>query len=316
MRIVFFGTSPFAAYVLQHLIDGPDEIVAVITRPDRPRGRNLQISASAVKQYATTHCLNIPLFQPPKASDPEFAQQLQALHADLFVVVAYGEIIKTNLLSMPRLGCVNIHASLLPAWRGAAPMARALMAGDKETGITIIAMTAEMDAGDILAKEAIPISCEMTAGELEEHLRPLAVKLIKTVIEQHRRGNVNRQPQEAARATFALKLTVNDEKINWRHPAEKIHNQIRGLSPAPGAWCELQIGVDRKRLKIKKARIFSLPAPIAAGSFVQFDPKGWIVACGQNALLLQEVQLEGKKVMSALDCLRGLPRDVSLVMEA
>lgn len=195
-------------------------------------------------------------------------------------------------------------------------MARAVMAGDQETGITIIAMTAEMDAGDMLAKEAVPIPCEMTAGELEEQLRPLAVKLIKTVIEQHRQGNVNRQPQEAARATFAPKLTVDDEKINWLHPAEKIHNQIRGLSPAPGAWCELQIGTQRKRLKIKKAQIVSLTAPAAAGSFVQLDPKEWILACGDNALLLQEVQLEGKKAMSALDCLRGLSRDVSVVMEA
>lgn len=316
MRIVFFGTSPFAAYVLQSLMNGPDEIVAVITRPDRPRGRNLEVSASAVKECVSAHCSHIPLFQPLKASDPAFAHQLQALQADLFVVVAYGEIIKSNLLNMPTLGCVNIHASLLPAWRGAAPMARALMAGDKEAGITIIAMAEQMDAGDMLAQEAIAVSDEMTVRELEEQLRPLAVKLLKQVIEQYRCGKVRRQAQDEALATFAPKLTVDDEKINWRHSAKEIHNQIRALSPTPGAWCELQIGSMRKRLKIKKAHIVALDPLGPPGSFVQFDSRGWIVACGNNAISFQEVQLEGKKAMSALECLRGLPRDVSMVVES
>jgi methionyl-tRNA formyltransferase len=184
MKIVFFGTSSFAAKVLSNLIERGYQIVAVVTRPDRSKGRNLHASPPPVKEIASTFSSNIPIFQPEKASAPEFASLLKPLEADLFVVVAYGEIIKKNLLEMPTFGCINIHASLLPKFRGAAPIQRSLIAGEKETGITIIEMSPQMDAGDILAIEAIPISEEMTFGELEANLCDLSVKLLLNVISQ------------------------------------------------------------------------------------------------------------------------------------
>ncbi|MEN9344334.1 MAG: methionyl-tRNA formyltransferase [Chlamydiota bacterium] len=312
MRIVFFGTSSFAAFVLEQLMKQGCNIVAVITRPDRPQGRKLQLSSSPVKEMVLSHFSSIPLFQPIKASDPAFAEQLASFNADLFVVVAYGEIIKENLLSMPSLGCINIHASLLPSFRGAAPMQRALMEGVKETGITIIEMVKEMDAGPILAIEAIPVPISVNLGELEEKLRVLAVKLVLQVIEKLVSGSVVKKEQDHALATLAPKLHAEEEKINWNLPAETIHNQIRALSPSPGAWCLIEIGSSgSKRLKIKKTAIISgIQGP--PGTLIQKSKSEWLVTCGQDALQLLEVQLEGKKSMPASDCFRGLPSEVKI----
>ncbi len=286
--IVFFGTSAFAAHVLEQLLARGHPILAIVTRPDRLQGRRLEMGPPPVKEAALRLAPHIPLFQPLKASSAEFASSL--VSADFFVVVAYGEIIKQNLLSMPRLGCINIHASLLPSFRGAAPMQRALMAGCHETGITIIEMTPQMDAGDILAQEAIPIPESMTLGELEALLRPLAVRLVCDVIE----GTAVKIPQDPTQVTLAPKLTPEEERIDWSRSAAAIHNQVRALSPLPGAWCQLRLGETVKRLKIKRSRV-CLP-----------DQKGWVVACSEGFLELLEVQLEGKKEMSAAECLRGL----------
>ncbi len=312
MKIVFFGTSSFAAKVLAQLFQQGYEVLAVVTRPDRSKGRHLHPQPPPVKEIALQLKPALPIFQPEKASAPEFAAILEPLEADLFVVVAYGEIIKKNLLEMPKLGCINIHASLLPKFRGAAPIQRCLMAGEKETGITIIAMSPQMDAGDILAMESIPISEEMTFGELEPKLCDLSVKLLFQVISQFKEGAVKRTVQNHALATFAPKLTPEEEKIDWTRPAKFIHDQIRALSPSPGAWCQIKIGSESKRLKIKKAAIVDdyIGEP---GSIVSFGKEGWIVACGQGALRLIDVQLEGKKPMTAEDCIRGIHHPVSIL---
>jgi methionyl-tRNA formyltransferase len=312
MSIIFFGTSSFSAFVLEQLLKSGYQIVAIVTRPDRVQGRRLQVSSPPVKDVALKICPHIPLFQPEKASSPEFAEILSTFKASLFVVVAYGEIIKKNLLEMPSLGCINIHASLLPAYRGAAPMQRCLMAGDKETGITIIEMSPQMDAGDILAIEAIPIPTEMTLVELEEQLRILAVKLVSDVINQYGQGTVVKRSQDHSMATLAPKLMPEDERIDWTRSAEQIHNQIRALSPAPCAWCQLQIGPDLKRLKIKKARVYKT-AESSPGALIHFGKEGWVIGCGTDALELQEVQLEGKKMLSAGECLRGIHGSVSVL---
>ncbi len=309
MRIVFFGTSSFAAEVLKQLSRSNNTLVAVVTKPDRLQGRHLHSSFPPVKETALA--LSLPLFQPEKASDPAFVEQLLPFNADLFVVVAYGEIIKKNLLDMPRLGCINIHASLLPQFRGAAPMQRALMAGAEETGISIIAMTPEMDAGDILAIESIPVPQEMTLCDLEPQLQALSVKLLLRVIEQLDKGTLKRTPQDHSLATFAPKLTPEEEKIEWTRSAQEIHNQIRALSPTPGAWCQLKLGNELKRLKIKKSII--IPNETAPpGTFLSFGKEGWIIACGKGALKLLQVQLEGKKTMSAEEFTRGLHISISM----
>lgn len=308
MKIVFFGTSSFAARVLARLIENNYHIAAVVTRPDRLKGRHLHPSPPPVKETLLQLRPDIAVFQPEKASTLEFASTLQHFQADLFVVVAYGEIIKKNLLEMPKLGCINIHASLLPKYRGAAPIQRCLMDGEKETGITIIEMSPQMDAGDILAMESIPITPEMTFGELEPQLCDLSVKLLFNVIGQFREGKVVKQAQDHALATFAPKMTPEDEQIDWRKPAEVLHNQIRALSPHPSAWCAVQIGPDKKRLKIKRAQVASGSG--SPGTLLAYGKEGWVVACGTGALQLIEVQLEGKKAMSAEDCIRGIHHPV------
>jgi len=312
MRIVFFGTSSFAAKILIKLIEKGYQIAAIVTRPDRMKGRNMQPSPPPVKETALKFNLQLPIFQPEKASAPEFAETLRPLHADLFVVVAYGEIVKKNLLEMPKLGCINIHASLLPKFRGAAPIQRSLMQGEKETGITIIEMTPQMDAGDMLARESIPVPEEMTFGELDEKLNELAAKLIFRVIDQFKDGTVLKVPQDHALATLAPKLTAEEEKIDWNKSANALHNQIRALSPFPSAWCQIKIGPDVKRLKIKKSKVIQMETP-QAGALVTFGKEGWVVGCGSHALRLIEVQLEGKKAMTAEECMRGIHHPVTML---
>ncbi len=313
MRIVFFGTSFFAARILAKLIENNYQIVAIVTRPDRMKGRNLKASPPPVKEMAEKLCPQIPIFQPEKASLPEFADILKPFAADLFIVVAYGEIIKKNLLEMPKVGCINIHASLLPKFRGAAPIQRSLMEGEKETGITIIEMTPQMDAGDILAMEAISIPEEMTFRELDEQLCALSVKLLFNVIGQFQEGKITRMVQDHTLATFAPKLTAEEERIDWNLPAQKIHHLIRALSPSPSAWCQIKIGSDLKRLKVKKAQVVH-DLQGCPGELLSFGKEGWVVACGLQALRLIEVQLEGKKAMSAEECIRGIHHPVSVVV--
>ncbi|MES2344364.1 MAG: methionyl-tRNA formyltransferase [Chlamydiota bacterium] len=303
LRVVFFGTSIFAAQLLRFLVDHDVNIIAVVTRPDKPRGRSLQLLPPPVKEIAQKICLHIPLYQPKKASTDEFVEILKQFQADLFVVVAYGEIIKENVLSLPRLGCINVHASLLPEYRGAAPMQRALMDGVKKTGITIIDMVLEMDAGDIIATAEMSVPKEMILGELQEKLCFLACPLLLDVIKDFENGNVQKIPQDSSKITFAPKIQPKEEEIDWALSAEVIHNQIRALSPQPGAWCYVQVGQEVKRLKIKK----SMPLD-CEGEFkknISFNKREWIVACGKGALSLLEVQLEGKKSLSIKDFLSG-----------
>lgn len=312
MRIVFFGTSSFAARVLSSLIESGSQVQAIITRPDRMKGRHLKASPPPVKEVASQICPLIPVYQPEKASAPEFAETLKQFNADLFIVVAYGEIIKKNLLEMPSLGCINIHASLLPKYRGAAPIQRALMEGEKETGITIIEMSAQMDAGDILEMESIPITEEMTFGELEPKLCDLSVKLLFRSIKNFESNQVVKVPQDHSLATLAPKITPLEEFIDWTQSAYKIHNQIRGLSPTPSAWCQISIDHELKRLKIKKAKVVKGMSALP-GTILTFGKDGWVISCGEDALCLLEVQLEGKKPMSVADCIRGIHGKVETV---
>lgn len=309
MRIVFFGTATFAAEIFSQLVDSGHCIVAVVTRPDRMKGRSMQPSPPPVKERALQLGFQLPIFQPEKASAPEFAETLKQFGADLFLVVAYGEIIKKNLLEMPKLGCVNIHASLLPKYRGAAPIQRCLMNGDPETGITLIEMTPQMDAGDVLAMESIPVPEDMTFGELNDRLIALACKLVFLVLAQLEDGTVKRIPQDHSLATFAPKLGPEDEKIDWNKPARQIHNQVRALSPQPSAWCPVKIGNDWKRFKIKKTQVV-LGKGAAPGEVISLGKEGWIVGCGSDALRLLEVQLEGKRALSAEEFIRGISQPV------
>lgn len=311
MKVVFFGTSSFAAETLRNLLDHRVHIVAVVTRIDKPKGRRLELSPPPVKESILKNYPELPLLQPSKASTPEFAQVLRSYDPDLFVVVAYGEILRPSILEIPRRGCVNIHASLLPLYRGAAPMQRALMEGAVETGITLIEMSAQMDAGDILAMQSIPVTPEMTLGDLEPKLCALGSNLVLQYISDLEQGHVCRYPQDHSRATFAPKIAPDEMRIDWKCKASVLHNLIRALSPIPGAWCVINIGGEKKRLKIKRAVVSEERG--VPGDTLRRSVKEWVVACGEGALSLLEVQLEGKKTMLIGDFLRGTPSELSLV---
>lgn len=303
-KLVFFGTPQFAATVLDYLLAQGADVAAVVTKPDKPKGRSKTPVPPPVKTLALEH--GLPVHQPKKASDPEFADQILApLEADLFIVVAYSEILKENLLKMPRLGCVNVHASLLPKYRGAAPIQRAVMNGDPETGVTIMSMEPELDAGEILAVEKLPISQTMTSGDVMEALSHKGAHALWEVIQKFASGNVERTPQDPTQVTYAKKLTSEDGKIDWTQPAQVVHNQIRGVTPKPGAWCQIADRGRPKRLRIQK----TLPEPGLSGEpGALLDVPGCVVACGEGALRLLEVQPEGKRPMEAEAFLRGVDR--------
>lgn len=305
MRIVFFGTPQFAADVLSFLLEQGVEVVAVITKPDRPKGRSSTPVPTPVKQVALAQNPPLPLFQPPIVSDPAFAPTLMQFKADLFVVVAYGEIIKQHLLDMPRLGCINLHASLLPKYRGAAPIQRSIMDGNAKTGVTIIHMVKKMDAGDMIKTVEVPIDSNGTFPEVENALCKAGSKVLLEVIRDFETGKVTRIPQDHLQATLAPKIELEDCEINWSQPAQTIHNLVRAVTPDPGAWCTVTVKGQKKRLKIFRTLV--VPGLTGSpGAILSYGPKGLVVACGQSALHLLEVQLEGKKAMSADELMRGL----------
>jgi methionyl-tRNA formyltransferase len=303
MKIVFFGTSPFAARVLSYLLSQKVGIVAVVTRVDKPKGRSLNLLPPPVKEYVLKDAPSIPILQPLKASTPEFADSLKSYVADFFVVVAYGEILKPMILSIPKKACLNTHASLLPKYRGAAPIQRAIMNGETETGIAIMEMVPEMDAGDVYAMAKTPISNSLTFGELDQALSDLAGPLLLQVLQSISQGKATKTPQNHALATFSPKLTAAEEVIDWTRPAAQIHNQIRALSPFPGAWCWVEIQGQKKRLKIKRADIAMHPGKPCQN--IILNQREWVVACGVGSLSILEAQLEGKKNLPIDQFLRG-----------
>lgn len=301
-KIVFFGTPPFAAQIFSYLLDKEVPIVAAVTKPDRPQGRSLQVAPSAVKRVCMERGLSIPLFQPEKASEEPFLKDLAAVHGDLFVVAAFGQILPQKLLSIPPFGCINVHPSLLPKYRGAAPIRRCLMAGETETGVAIQKMVKQLDAGDVIATTSFSIPSEMTFGELEEALCALSKPLLLRVLQQYEEGIPPATPQDPTLATHAPKIEPEEGEIHWKEASEKIHNLIRAFSPRPGAWCWVEEKGGKKRLKILRSRLVDQTG--APGHLLS---KEGIIGCGRGALLLLEVQPEGKKILSAADWLRGFP---------
>lgn len=305
MKLIFFGTSSFSVTILQHLLETSHSLIAIVTKPDQPQGRSLKPTPPPVKEWAQTHAPTIPLYQPLKASSDDFVALMQSLSPDVFIVASYGEIMKTPLLNVPRLGPINVHASLLPKWRGAAPIQRSIMAGEHETGVTLMKMVLKLDAGDMLdvAKVAIPI--EMNHGELEHALAMDSKEPLLRVLSKLENGTLHATPQDASKATFAPKITPEDAIIDWNRSAFDIHNQIRALSPLPGAWAMVEIGGETKKLKIKRSRMMEHSSPTPKETHLMTQ-KEWIVGCGKNLLSLLEVQMEGKKTLPIGEFLRGL----------
>ncbi len=308
MKVIYFGTPDIAANVLEYLMEHGIDVVAVVTKPDKPKGRSGTPVPTAVKSKILNINPSMPLYQPELVSEISFAPVLQEYEADLFVVVAYGEIIKQHLLDMPKLGCINLHASLLPKYRGAAPIQRAIMDGELETGVTIMHMAKKMDAGDIIEMVQVKITPDMTAGELTEELCRVGSKALLDVILQFQQGIIKRVPQDHEKATFAPKVELEDCEIDWSKEAEAIHNKVRGSMPIPGSFCFVTVKGEKKRLKIKKTKVESLLTGIP-GTILLADQDGIVVACGKNALRILDLQLEGKKPMPLVEFLRGIPAD-------
>ncbi|MCX8043592.1 MAG: methionyl-tRNA formyltransferase [Desulfobacterota bacterium] len=299
LRIVFFGTPTFAVPTLRCLIERRENIIAVITQPDRRAGRGRTIVACPVKEYAVHH--GIPVLQPEKVNSPEFLSNFKALNPDLAVVVAYGQIFSQALLDIPCYGFINVHASLLPAYRGPAPINWAIINGDTETGVTIMKVSLQMDAGDILLQEKTRILTDDDARSLHDRLADIGARLLGNAIDLLYHDGWKPQPQDHSKATYAPMLKKEDGCIEWTQEAQRIERQIRGMTPWPGCYTFL----EKRLLKIHRAQVRPYRGNALPGTIVGLSRNGILTATGRDALLLTEVQLEGKKRMHVEEFLRG-----------
>ncbi len=301
-RVVFFGTAEFACPALVALDREPEfRLVGVVTQPDRPRGRELKRQPSPVK--ATAIQLGLPVWQPARCREREFGELLRGLEADVFVVAAYGQILPPSLLGIPRAGCVNIHGSLLPRHRGAAPVQWALASGDKETGVTLMRMDEGLDTGPILAMESVPIWRDDDAQSLHDRLAMLGADLLVRVLPDHLEGRITPRPQPDEGVSYARKITRDDGRLDWTRPAEAIERSIRAFTPWPGAYTFLPVD-DRRLFKVWSAEALSHGAG-EPGTILRADRESLLVACSEGALQLIEVQREGGRRLSAGEFLTG-----------
>lgn len=302
MRIIFAGTPEFAVPALQMLLKSEHQVCAVYTQPDRPAGRGRKLTPGPVKVLALQ--ANIPVFQPETFKTPEKLAELIALEADLMVVVAYGMILPQTVLDAPKSGCINIHGSLLPRWRGAAPIQRAIMAGDKQTGVTIMQIALKLDAGDMLHKEILPLGEEDTAGEVHDKLADLGALGLAKVLQRLQAGTLQPEPQEEALATYAEKLHKNEANLDWTKSAIILSRQVRGLN----AWPVAQTLMHGETLRIWRAVPVTDSVSIAPGT-VKSDGNRLLVATGDGWLSLIEVQLPGGKRLPIQAFLNAHPLD-------
>jgi methionyl-tRNA formyltransferase len=291
MNIVFFGTSDFALEVLHRLIDSSHKVLAVVTQPDRQKGRALKIAPPPVKVLAESR--GIPVYQPNDASGKDSVTYLKRLNADLFVVVAFGQILKKEVLELPKIYSVNVHGSLLPKYRGAAPTNWAIINGESSTGVTVIKLNEKMDEGDMILKKEIAIDKEDTNVTLSEKLSDLGADALIEAMELISSGSARPEKQNASQATYAPKLKKEDGLIDWNEPATKIHNKVRGFLPWPSAYTNF----NKKVLKIMKTRVLEgCPAGGKPGEVVEIiKHKGIAVKTGEGNILIEHVQLEAKK---------------------
>ena len=300
LRLIFMGTPEFAVPTLLELVAHGHEIAAVYTRAAKPAGRGMKLQMSPVEQQARR--LGIPVATPSTLKTPEALEQLRAREVDAAVVVAYGMILPQAILDAPRLGCFNLHASLLPRWRGAAPINRAIMAGDSETGVMVMKMDAGLDTGDIAMAERIPIADAMTAADLHDALASLGGDLMVRAMGALERGMLQLRPQGGEGVTYAAKIDKAETRIDWNRPARDVLRHIHGLSPFPGAWCEITIEGAAQRIKLLRGEIAG-----GSGAPGELLDDSLTVACKQGALRILELQRSGKQPMKAEEFLHGTP---------
>ena len=305
LRCVYFGTPSIAAHILEYLLKSACcEVVGVVTRMDRPQGRSSQLIPSAVKVVAQQ--AGLPLWQAPRMHLPESLEWLKERQADLFIVVAFGEILRQIVLDVPRLGCINVHASLLPAYRGAAPMQWSLIHGDPVTGITIQKMVLACDAGDLLGQSSVAIDPNWTRAELELALENLSGPLLQKTILELEAGTAVATPQDESQVTWAPKIELADCVLDFHRPALELHRLICGVSPEPGAWCWKQSPGKPSRLRILRSAVASIEKTDRQPGDGWVEGKHLYVACGEGVLELLAVQLEGKGLQPIQAFINGL----------
>jgi methionyl-tRNA formyltransferase len=293
------GTPPFARTVLASLLARPDPVVGVVCQPDRPRGRGLVVEPPAVEELALEHGLTV--LQPERIRDQAFLDTLRALAPDLIVVAAYGRILPPSILDLPPRGCINVHASLLPRHRGAAPIAHAIMAGDAVTGVCVMAMSEEMDAGNVFLARETPIRLDDTTGTLTERLAALGATALGEAIDGLQAGTLRATPQPTEGITFAPRIERAHARLDWSRPAVELERAVRAMQPAPAAWTTL----GGKVLKVHRSAVGDEAASATRGTVIRADQRGVEVATGSGALRLLEVQLEGKRRMDVAAFLAG-----------
>lgn len=302
LRIVFAGTPEFAAIHLQALIGSQHQMVGVYTQPDRPANRGKKLQASPVKEVAQAH--NLPVFQPLNFRNDNDVATLAALEADVMVVVAYGLILPQRVLDAPRYGCLNVHASLLPRWRGAAPIQRCIEAGDKMTGITIMQMNAGLDTGDMLSKVSTGIRIDDTGGSLHDRLASMGPAALLQTLEQLQAGKLQPEVQNDALANYAHKLSKDEALLDWRLQACELERRVRAFNPFPVAYTLL----GDERVRVLAATVINEDSRALPGTIVRVSPQGLDIACGESVLRLQQIQLAGKKAMMVADVINGQPQ--------
>ncbi|MAA74693.1 MAG: methionyl-tRNA formyltransferase [Salinisphaeraceae bacterium] len=299
MRIVFAGTPEFAVPSLRAMLESDHQVVGVLTQPDRPAGRGRQPRPSPVKGAALAS--GLPVYQPLSLKKTESLNTLAQWAPDLMVVVAYGLLLPADVLSLPEYGCINVHASLLPRWRGAAPIARCIQAGDQETGVTIMQMDRGLDTGDMLAQQACELTPAMTAGQLHDRLAEMGAGLLRTTVSDLVRGRVSHTPQDHDQACYARRLAKQEAQVDWTRHADAIARDIRAFNPWPVCHARL----DGKAIRLFQAAVGRDREGHAPGEIISADDDGIVVACGQGSLTLRTLQWPGKKPVAAADAARG-----------
>ncbi len=302
MNVLFAGTPEFAARCLEALLKSRHRVIGVITQPDRPAGRGFALAPSPVKKLASAR--GIQMTQPESLRDAQAQAKLKHFRADVIVVAAYGLILPRPVLELPRDGAINIHASLLPRWRGATPIERALLAGDRHTGVSIMQMDDGLDTGPVLMQEEIPILEDDTMGTLRDRLAELGAKLIVQALDALQAGVIKATPQSAEGVTYAAKLEKREARVDWREGALTVNRQVRALNPSPGADARV------RRVELKIWRCATATGRGNAGEILSIGPDGLCVACGEGALVITELQRSGGKRLRAADFLRGFPLTV------
>ena len=297
LKVIFAGTPDFAAKHLSALLDSEHEVIAVYTQPDRPAGRGKKLTASPVKVLAEENA--IPVYQPQSLKAEDAQKELAALNADLMIVVAYGLLLPTAVLNAPRLGCINVHGSILPKWRGAAPIQRSIWAGDAETGVTIMQMDEGLDTGDMLHIATLPIANDDTSATMYEKLAALGPKALVDVVNDFESYTPTKQ--DDTQATYAKKLSKEEALINWSDDAKQIERNIRAFNPWPVAWMQ----VEDQNVKVWSADVVTLDKNVKPGTVISADKAGITIATGRDALRITSLQIPGKKALPAADVINA-----------